>query len=284
MPTMEITTMIGCPLKCNFCPQEELRTAYGNDEKYLSLSNFKKILNKIPKYVRIDFSGMSEPWANKDCTKMLEYALSSGYEVAIYSTLYGMSEIDADEIINLFNIYHNKISIFEIHLQDENKNMLGMRFTDEWIRVFNKFCEFHDGHKLKEFNFMTMDEFGRLDPILKNLGIKVPNFRGITRAGALNLDNIGGQKVIIVKNLKSRIKCSFTSYYDNNVLLPNGDVLLCCNDYAKKHVIGNMLKSDYRSLFRSDMFLNIMAENMNPFGDNDGASICRSCERACSAN
>ena len=39
-PTLEITTMIGCPLMCTFCPQDNLRDAYGKDDaKYMVLKN-----------------------------------------------------------------------------------------------------------------------------------------------------------------------------------------------------------------------------------------------------
>jgi uncharacterized Fe-S cluster-containing radical SAM superfamily protein len=34
-PVMELTTMIGCPLMCTFCPQDNLRDNYGKDTKYM---------------------------------------------------------------------------------------------------------------------------------------------------------------------------------------------------------------------------------------------------------
>ena len=53
-PTLEITTMIGCPLMCNFCPQDNLRDAYGKEaEKYMSLDTFKTVVDKLPKNCRI---------------------------------------------------------------------------------------------------------------------------------------------------------------------------------------------------------------------------------------
>ena len=45
MPSLEITTMVGCPLKCTYCPQDQLRGTYGQNEKYLSFENFKLILS-----------------------------------------------------------------------------------------------------------------------------------------------------------------------------------------------------------------------------------------------
>ena len=54
---VEFTLMVGCPLKCTFCPQDALRDRYGRNTKYFLLENFTAILAKVPKHVRIDFSG-----------------------------------------------------------------------------------------------------------------------------------------------------------------------------------------------------------------------------------
>ncbi len=86
MPTLEITTNIGCLLQCSVCPQKTLINSYKSNIKKLSFDNFKIIIDKVPKYVRIDFSGMSEPWLNEECNKMLEYTLQSNFLVAIYTT------------------------------------------------------------------------------------------------------------------------------------------------------------------------------------------------------
>ena len=74
---LEITTRIGCSVNCVYCPQKTLAARYmetGNaDNKpiVMSLDTFKACLDKTPKDTRIDFSGMAEPWQNKDCTKMV---------------------------------------------------------------------------------------------------------------------------------------------------------------------------------------------------------------------
>ena len=67
-PVMELTTMVGCPLMCSFCPQDNLRTEYGDKTKYMQLDDLHTVLKKLPSNTRIDFSGMAEPWANPACT------------------------------------------------------------------------------------------------------------------------------------------------------------------------------------------------------------------------
>ena len=82
MATLEITTVVGCPLMCTFCPQDALKKSYaGGSDKYLSLETFATVLDKVPEHVQLDFSGMSEPWANPDATRMVELALQRGRRV-----------------------------------------------------------------------------------------------------------------------------------------------------------------------------------------------------------
>src|SRR5258708_36868301 len=118
MATLEITTMIGCPLMCTFCPQDRLKASYGKDsDKYMSLETFTVILDKVPSDVRLDFSGMAEPWAHPDATKMLEMALQRGRRVAIYTTLYGMSVEDSIYITEtLLPQFEKQVDLLNLHM------------------------------------------------------------------------------------------------------------------------------------------------------------------------
>jgi len=278
MATLEITTMIGCPVMCTFCPQENLRSASQNDSKYLSFENFKKILQSIAPNTRIDFSGMSEPWANKECTNMVVHALERGFHIAIYTTLYGMSRHDFTKLNEYFREYKNLIDVICIHLQDSNNNMKGIIIDDELIELIKNFQEI-ESEKLFKMQFMTMSENGELHEKLRYLNIELQGFTGIDRAGALNLNQVNGQKVIVIKNKSGPIKCGVTDLYNHNVLLPNGDILLCCMDYDKKHVLGNLFNTPYYEIFRQDPFRDLIVENMNHLGASD-KSICRKCDNA----
>jgi radical SAM protein with 4Fe4S-binding SPASM domain len=278
MATLEITTMVGCPVMCTFCPQDSLRTAHGENDKYLTLENFKVILNKVPSHVRIDFSGMSEPWAAPDCTQMLEYTFQRGYEVAIYTTLYGIKPLEAPLLIDLLKKYKHKLSALVIHTQDKNNNMKGLKFTPQWVDVANQFIDLFNSNEIPFMRFMTMDENGEPHEFLSELRGLIPKFNAITRAGSLPLEQIQDQNINITPLRKDRIKCGATDHYDHNILLPNGDVLLCCMDYGKKHIIGNLLSDNYADLFYSNPLNDLRAENMN-FKD-PKCSICRVCHVA----
>src|SRR5262249_33437837 len=98
--------MSGCPLLCTYCPQDKFKENYAGD-KYLSLENLNLVLEKIPRRVRIDFSGMSEPWANPQCTEMLESTLARGFPIAIYTTLYGMK--DPERVVEIIQKHEHQV-------------------------------------------------------------------------------------------------------------------------------------------------------------------------------
>ena len=118
---------------------------------------------------------------------------------------------------------------------------------------------------------------GPLHPKMKDiLDTDIEQSEMISRAG----------NVEIVKNNFKRklgpLACHRGSYadledrLDVNVLLPNGDVSLCCNDYGLQNILGNLLKTDYVSLFQSDVFKKIR-EKMK---SHDSDIICRNCHEA----
>ena len=90
----------------------------------------------------------------------------------------------------------------------------------------------------------------------------------ITRAG-----NDGSVRPTIAGHIACR-----ENRHMQNVLLPNGDVYLCCMDYGLQHRLGNLLTDTYESLFESTEHRRIVA------GFADGSdTLCRKCERAYNA-
>ena len=270
-PVMELTTMIGCPLMCTFCPQDNLRTSYGKDTKYLSQVDLTKVLVKLPRNTRIDFSGMSEPWANPECTSMLEEVLYMGFNVAIYTTLYGMT--DPERVRKVLEDHPNQVEVIMLHLPDANGNMKGWKNSEEWqktaaiISHTNVPCG---------VGAMTMDRNGIVHPELQSMVGRLSGWVGHTRADSLNLEQIGGQAISITPHNTFSLTCKSTPFYDRNVLLPNGDVVLCCMDYDLKHVIGNLLTQTYDEIMQGKPLLDLIALNEAP--EFNKCSICKACE------
>jgi radical SAM protein with 4Fe4S-binding SPASM domain len=275
--TLEITTMIGCPLMCNFCPQDTLRDAYGDDEKYMSLDTFKTAIDKLPSDVRVDFSGQAEAWVNPNATAMLRYALERGLTVAIYTTLYNWDSDTVDQVSDLMMKYPKQFENFSIHFPDNLGNMKGWKYSEEWEYACRVMLQVPQVAGIK-FEAMTMSGQGEIHDDLSHLGIKLWNWQGHDRAGTLNKEQVKEQPITFVTEHTKPVTCSKTALFNQNVMLPNGDILLCCMDYDKKHVIGNLVTDTYEDLFFSDEMQRIITENARPCFTNE--SLCKSCTDA----
>jgi radical SAM protein with 4Fe4S-binding SPASM domain len=278
--SLEITTMIGCPLMCTYCPQDSLRDAYGDDVKYLSLEDFKTIIDKVPNTVRLDFSGQAEPWVNPACTDMVQYALEQGFRLAIFTTLYNWDETTVHRMGELFLKYANQINILKIHFPDEAGNMRGWKPSAEWeyayigIRTIVQAAGIH-------YEAMTMSDEG-VHPAIRDLpGVGVSHSWAIAahdRAGTLDTAQVKDQPIKFSPKHNYPIRCGKTPYYDQGVLLPNGEVLLCCMDYEKKHVMGNLLEHNYEALYTNSEMIRL--QELNALNDWTSESLCKSCTDA----
>lgn len=279
-PALEITTMIGCPLMCTYCPQDELRTAYGDQVKYMSLETFCTAIDKLPFDARIDFSGMAEPWVNPECTDMLEYALVKGFNVAIFTTLYNWDESTVHRVGQLLVDYSEQIEIVKIHFPDEAGNMRGWKISPEWeyafvgIQTVVQMAGIH-------YEAMTMSD-GGVHPAIQHLpGVYVShNWTAAAhdRAGTLDKEKIKEQPIKFITEHSYPVTCSKTEKFNQNVLLPNGDVALCCMDYDARHILGNLVTQEYEDLFTGSMFKHITKINSMPCYSNE--SLCKSCTDA----
>jgi len=270
-PVMELTTMIGCPLMCTFCPQDNLRDSYGEGTKYMTQRDLTTMLVKLPRNTRVDFSGMSEPWANPECTSMLEEVLYMGYTVAIYTTLYGMT--DPERVKKVLEDHPNQVEVVMLHLPDANGNMKGWKNSEEWMKALQVMSTLNVPCRV---GAMTMDKSGTVHPDLQPIVGQLAGWVGHTRADSLDVEQIKGQAISMTPHNKFSLTCRSTPFYDRNVLLPDGSVVLCCMDYDLKHVIGNLLTQSYDEVMQGKPLLDLIAINEVP--EFNKCSICKSCE------
>lgn len=286
MATLEITTLIGCPLACTFCPQDSLSRAFGNlTDKRLSLENFILVLEKLPTHVAIHFSGMSEPFANDECIDMVMAASKKSNPISIYTTLVGLRPADTNKLVAL--IKQGRFTNFVIHLPDAAGNMRGFKITDDYMYAAENLIP------LDETKTMTMSSNAKIsvefmqwvNSLSNNMRIKekLPRdkFVGWRRAGSLTTSFIGGQEIEEECNWQCAVSCQSTPFYDHNVMLPDGRVVLCCMDYGLKHTIANLFTDEYADLFSSDQMDIVRYANMSLDSAIKSQSICTQCSNVC---
>ena len=240
---LEITTVVGCPNMCNFCPQDAFLNSYKNKERRLSYENFEKVIENLPKDVLIRFSGFSEPFLNHDAVKMIKLANKKGFRVDLFTTIVGLNE-------NLINeLSECNLESIILHVPDNKGNThIIQAGGKDYAKNLELFLQ-----KMNVTNIMSMNE-----NMFENNG----------RAGL----------VTKIKRKAGPFRCFDNKLkYPQFVMLPNCDVALCCMDFGIKHNLGNLLVSTFDEIENSKKYKTIKAEQ-NKFGIHN--TICGECALA----
>ncbi|MCI8299583.1 MAG: hypothetical protein HFI69_04405 [Lachnospiraceae bacterium] len=238
---VEITTKIGCSVNCKYCPQKKLIDTYSkkSDEFYLKMDNFIQILKHIPTVTFIRFCGMCEPFLNPECADMIVYAKEHGFCVDCYSTLVGLKISDVTRVLDA-------VDDFVPHIPDKNGNAV-IEVTDEYISVLKMVLEYkRDGKRLVKI----VSVHGEIDDRIKGL---IPEDIEISCCMQDRAGNLDGEDLEIIRyEFESPVRCEFChNRLDSNILLPNGDLLMCCMDYGMEYIFGNLLEDPYEKVVNS---------------------------------
>jgi len=256
MPNIEVTLGIGCSINCLYCPQETFVQAYRKRGGRLSmdLDSFCRYLERLPPYVGITFGGMSEPWHNPDCTKMIQEAHRKGRHITVFTTLSGMQPGDVEALERL------PFDFFQIHLAS-SEAAERLRIDEAYLDVLGRISK---SRIRPSFTSLGKSIHPRIKPLVKQ---KIHFYPVLSRAG-----NVCSQQVSTPGHKTGGLRCKFGLCF--NILLPNADVLLCCMDYGLRHVLGNLDGQSYESLFRGSEFRRVQEGLRRDSSD----IICRRCE------
>lgn len=273
MEYIEVSTMIGCKNNCSFCPQQKIIKSFskngGTPLQPMDLSLYKKCVDKIPTKTSIVFSGMCEPWLNPNCSKMITYAYKKGHIVRAYTTLVGM-EIKDIKILKKIN-FPNDEHGFIIHLPSIN-NLENISVDSKYMALLDAICnssipiQFHyHGEALPK----VLQEF-----FSKHKAI-ISIFPAHTRAGNTKDGNKLNRRRGVIGCKKMKLYGSY-----GPILLPDGTMILCCQDYCMKHILGNLSSQTFEEIANSPELTKIK-EGLK---DEKKNILCRSCEYAYNVN
>lgn len=259
---LELSLTIGCKLDCDYCPQKLLLGKYYGEDKSrarkLSFENFKIVLDKVQQGATLSFCGMSEPFHNEECADMIVYAYERGYKVCLNTTLVGMTVSDFEKIKNV------QFENFILHIPDKD-NHSKFVITDEYLKLLKLV---NDNIKIDYYSC-----HGIVHEAIENI-IDKDKYAGIVlgnRAGNLEIEDY---KEI---SHKGKIICYHGSEEQVGgwipVMFPDGSLVLCCQDYGMKHILGNLINQSWPEICNGDEYKKFKA------GLNDESIdiLCRKC-------
>ena len=199
---LEVTTVVPCPVGClKYCPQEVIAARY-KGERLLSVETFEKCLRNCPKDVPIYFAGYSEPFCNPEFMSLLNLAESHGHPIALFTTLVGASTKDVEQLCE------KKFVAFCLHLPDGEvfKMPQNSEYKDNVFKTITS---------ISNLNFSIMND------------CFVTNRREEVSRGQKPKPRSFGYCLKIEDPMP--------------VMVPNGDLYLCCMDHGLEAKIGNLL-------------------------------------------
>lgn len=267
LPVVEVTTKMGCKINCRYCPQSLLISEYmkrSSHPEYLSFQDFKTCVDKLPENAIVEFAGYAEAFLNPQCTEMILYTYSTGRRMSLYTTLEGVTQEIYDKIkeipfVNVILHLPDKDGYAKIQMNEEyfrileqilaNKRADGTDFVD-WMN-----CQSEPDERVRKY----IEGKGRVFTALYD------------RAGSLEGDSLMHKRIAY-----ENIYCETALNLSHPVLLPNGELTLCTEDYGLKHVIGDLLEESYEDIMEGAEIQKIKKGMQEPESD----ILCRNCMHA----
>ena len=270
---LEITPLIGCSNVCEYCPQTTLIKQYKekcSNDKEMSLEQFKKYISTIPSSVQLNFTGYVEPLLAKDAPDMMLHADEKGHRVMLNTTLMGLTPEIWDRFKNL------RFVNVHIHLPSATYHeMIGVEKPTRYVEI--------DG---KEYKAISQEYFDMILYILQNPNNQAilwhchgdlhPQLNPLRNAVNIGVRDINSRAMNLLlektekvpEKLNIRGKCPRVH---QNVLLPDGNLSLCCQDYGLDSLMGNLSEQTWDEYRNSEHAQEIFK---------NGADLCDYCEES----
>jgi MoaA/NifB/PqqE/SkfB family radical SAM enzyme len=264
---LEITTMIGCKVACVYCPQDKISHRYFGADRMMKFDDFKIFIERVPRRVVVHFTGFAEPFLNPRCTDMIEYAARRGHPIWISTTLAGLTREDVRRLSKLAPYYQ-----FQIHLPSAQK-LMNLAINDDY---FSLLSDVVSAGIITDLHFHGDEVHPVVGAWLRQHAVDFHEFWIQNRAGNLNTEKIKAKvskSVITGAKPSGKLRCDRIYM---NVLLPNGDVVLCCMDWSAEYVLGNLKRDSFEDLYRSETFRRVLRGLRDPSID----LLCRTCHLA----
>lgn len=266
---LEINT--DCNNRCLYCPVHQSRA----ERNVMSMELFREVIEKIQEYGQahfLTFNFYNEPFLDPYFIQRLELLATTDLKVLINTN----ASYIKDGQMEALKRFRQSITMIQINIPSyeraEYNRITGSCHYNNVKKNINRLFEAN-----LPVNFSingSISEFRKNAPLLNNLfservvhGI----YRNFTTDRAGTLDNQYAQNI----HIKSSLAGCESPLQTMNIGW-NGDVILCCNDYYKKNIYGNIRDGKLEEILRSEKAI---ALRKQVFGETqtDDEFLCRKC-------
>lgn len=269
--TIEIETTNICPASCVICPREEFNQKLG----IMDLGLFKKIIDDASSYdiQSVALTGFGEPLADKLLFERCKYIKEKMPEAKIYisSTCFLMTPDKYDDIIKYIDML--KISIYGLSKETYEKSHRGVLKYEKTLPNILGFLEKTKGLQKRPHiaglfvatdinKHETEDWIKFWEPKLDEVFAWMPH-------------NFGGSRSYRKIDLSKLVSCGRPLNGPLYIHI-DGKVSMCCFDFNKKLLIGDMVKQSIYGVYHSEAFENVKKAHLDK---NFKGTLCETCDQ-----
>ncbi len=266
-----------CNASCKMCPYKSLHRELNKGEMDWTLytkivDDFSNLINRYQFKGVMTYCNMGEPFIKENLFEYTSYAGKKGVSVYLNTNASLMTPSKIDLLLNSgfrgsFNIsfhgatekIYRDIMGLNQHKTLKNIEYLTTNYDKEKISInaLNYFWPSGEGEKL--YN------------LFKDLGVNIGFNKPISRGG-----------LISTYRKSSRYKiagCGPERVLYQMVISHNGDVLLCCNDMARKVIVGNLMDQNIQQAWNGPIFRDCL-EKIYRGKHSSKNFICKLCEES----
>jgi len=244
---LNITATAACTADCIYCPQGPFRSAMGGKPAYLSKQEFAALLPNLAdtQFEAFSFGGFSEPFENPDIIELLGLAAEQSFvgKVNVYSNGEALTP-ERVEALRHVALSHVDISC---HGFDTDTYRRTRRNLDPGRVRDNILFLLQSRQNIAELVISVTGPFGsaesldQLAALCERFGARLERRSLHSRAGLLRIGRLPA------RTRSGPFRCAKFDFA-KPVLVPGGDLCLCCQDFALDYVIGNLHSRTFRDI------------------------------------
>ncbi len=278
--TVQIQTQTGCNAACIFCPYPV--TVNSQPKGFMKRELFERIIDEIAAHGvrRISPYLMNEPFLDPGIVEKLSYIRKKIPDARLVLTSNGsrLTPKIVDDLIAADVLHALYISFQGVEKEGYEATMRGsMVFEKTMENVLNLVDKWKAAGGRDRFKIVvTMVATNKIDP---EKAVAFWKGHGVESKWT-PLENRGGN-IAIAHDLAPQTKpmkrfATCTRLFKQAYIMFNGDMVLCCTDYTRQVVLGNITDSSIAEVWNSRKALNI--RRLYSEGFMDKIPLCRTCE------
>lgn len=275
--TVQIQTLSGCNARCQFCPNGHTvnRLSMGS----MSEDLFRKIVDEVVQYPvkRISPYLMNEPLADPRMPDLIRYIADrkrSGTKTSLSTNATYLTDEVSERLLDS-GLDDLHISFHGIYKETYEESMGNLNWETHLSNV-NQFIELKRRRKIKGLmvtvtmvHTSTIDqELGEIRDYWNSRGVivRVHTFENRSHKWVDGKD-------INVQPMKPYTNCE--RLMGQAYVLWNGDAVLCCVDWERTTILGNIKEQSLQSVWQGEAYTNY---RRNYLAGDIGGTLCEGCK------